>query len=46
MEMRRRRHPEPLIHQVIFENPARFLGQSPRFVLPATADEPVPARLG
>ncbi len=46
MEMQRRRHPEPLVQQVIFENPARFLGQSPRFVLPAAADEPVAARLG
>ncbi len=46
IEMRRRRHPESLIHEVIFENPARFLGQSPRFALPAAADERVPARLG
>ena len=33
-EMRRRRHAEPLIHRVVFENPAAFLGQSPKFRLP------------
>jgi len=33
-EMRRRRHSEALIHRVVFENPARFLGQSPKFRLP------------
>ena len=33
MEMRRRRHPEDLIHRVVYENPATFLGQSPRFRL-------------
>jgi len=34
MEMRRRRHAEQLIHEVIYETPARFLGQSPKFQLP------------
>jgi predicted metal-dependent TIM-barrel fold hydrolase len=34
-EMRRRRHSEALIHRVVFENPVRFLGQSPKFRLPA-----------
>jgi hypothetical protein len=34
-EMRRRRHGEALIHRVVFENPVRFLGQSPKFRLPA-----------
>jgi len=33
-EMRRRRHAESLIHRVVFENPVRFLGQSPKFRLP------------
>lgn len=33
-EMRRRRHTEALIHRVVFENPVRFLGQSPKFRLP------------
>ncbi len=33
-EMRRRRHSEALIHRVVFENPVRFLGQSPKFRLP------------
>jgi predicted metal-dependent TIM-barrel fold hydrolase len=46
MEMRRRRHPEALIHQVIFANPVKFLSQSPRFVLPAGVAEDVPARVG
>ena len=31
MEMRRRRHSEDLIHRVVFENPVRFLSQSPKF---------------
>ena len=35
LAMRRRGHSEALIHEVIFENPARFLGQSPKFQLPA-----------
>jgi predicted metal-dependent TIM-barrel fold hydrolase len=31
MEMRRRRHSEDLIHQLVYENPVRFLSQSPKF---------------
>jgi len=46
MEMRRRRHPESLIHRVIFENPVTFLSQSPKFVLPAGVEDAEPARLG
>jgi uncharacterized protein len=38
MEMRRRRHPEDLIHRVVYENPATFLGQSLRFRLPERAE--------
>ena len=30
-EMRRRKHPDALIHRVVFENPMQFLGQSPKF---------------
>jgi hypothetical protein len=36
MEMRRRRHPEALIHRVVFENPVQFLSQSPKFRVPGT----------
>jgi predicted metal-dependent TIM-barrel fold hydrolase len=46
MEMRRRRHPEALIHRVIFENPVTFLSQSPKFVLPPAVQDAVAARLG
>jgi predicted metal-dependent TIM-barrel fold hydrolase len=46
MEMRRRRHPEALIHQVIFENPVKFLSQSPKFILPASVPDDLPARVG
>ena len=31
MEMRRRKHPESLIHRLVFENPVEFLSQSSRF---------------
>ena len=31
MEMRRRRHPDELIHRIVFENPVQFLAQSPKF---------------
>ena len=31
LEMRKRGHPQPAIDQLLFGNPARFLGQSPRF---------------
>lgn len=33
MEMRRRGHPESLIHRIVYENPKRFLGQSSNFKL-------------
>jgi predicted metal-dependent TIM-barrel fold hydrolase len=33
LEMRRRKHPDELIRRVVFENPAEFLGQSPKFKL-------------
>jgi predicted metal-dependent TIM-barrel fold hydrolase len=41
MEMRRRRHPDALIHRIVFENPVRFLSGSPKFRLPG-----MPAREG
>lgn len=44
VEMRRRRHEEALIERVIFENPVRFLSQSPRFKV--TLSTPEPARVG
>ena len=34
LAMRRRGHSEELIRRVVFENPARFLGQSPKFRVP------------
>jgi uncharacterized protein len=34
MEMRRRRHSEDLIQRVVFDNPVRFLSQSPKFSVP------------
>ncbi|MBW3570687.1 MAG: TatD family hydrolase [Gemmatimonadetes bacterium] len=34
LAMRRRGHPDALIRRVVFENPAEFLGQSPKFQLP------------
>jgi predicted metal-dependent TIM-barrel fold hydrolase len=33
LEMRRRRHTEELIEKIVYRNPARFLGQSPKFRL-------------
>ncbi len=36
-EMRRRRHSEELIRRIVYENPAAFLGQSPKFQLPGRA---------
>jgi len=45
MEMRRRHHSEALIEQVIFENPVRFLSQSPKFKVTATGAAE-PARVG
>ena len=44
LEMRRRRHAEPLIERVVFENPVRFLSQSPKFKVTVSAAEP--ARIG
>ena len=44
LEMRRRRHGEPLIERVVFENPVRFLSQSPKFKVTVSAAEP--ARIG
>ena len=47
MEMRRRGHPEELIHRIVFENPVQFLGQSPKFrIRPRVRDELVPATVG
>jgi uncharacterized protein len=45
-EMRRRQHAEDLIHRVVFENPVRFLSQSPKFRLPAGLEDTVTARQG
>ena len=39
MEMRRRKHSEELIHRIVFDNPVRFLSQSPKFrIRPAQAE--------
>jgi hypothetical protein len=46
LEMRRRHHPESLIQQVIFDNPVRFLRQSPKFKVASDAAQPAPARVG
>ncbi|MCC7008142.1 MAG: TatD family hydrolase [Acidobacteria bacterium] len=43
MEMRRRRHPESLIEQIVLWNPIRFLGQSPKFVVPSGLPDSSPA---
>jgi len=45
MEMRRRRHSDALIERVIFDNPVRFLSQSPKFKVTATGAAE-PARVG
>lgn len=39
LAMRRRGHPDSLIRQVVYGNPAEFLGQSPKFRLPAEREE-------
>lgn len=39
MAMRRRGHPDSLIRQVVYGNPAAFLGQSPKFQLPVEREE-------
>ncbi len=41
LEMRRRGHPDGLIRSVVLENPAEFLGQSPKFRLPERARDAV-----
>ena len=46
LEMRRRRHPEALIQQVVFDNPVRFLSQSPKFKVAPSEVEAAPARIG
>jgi predicted metal-dependent TIM-barrel fold hydrolase len=38
LEMRRRGYGEKVIRKIIYENPASFLSQSPRFILGETAD--------
>lgn len=43
LAMRRRGHPDSLIRQVVYGNPAEFLGQSPKFRLPADREEPAVA---
>jgi predicted metal-dependent TIM-barrel fold hydrolase len=45
MERRRRRHPDSLIEQVVFENPVAFLSQSPKFKVTSTGTAQ-PARVG
>jgi hypothetical protein len=38
--MRRRRHAEDLIRRVVYDNPVKFLSQSPKFkIRPALARE-------
>jgi uncharacterized protein len=39
LAMRRRGHSDSLIRQVVYGNPAEFLGQSPKFRLPADREE-------
>jgi predicted metal-dependent TIM-barrel fold hydrolase len=43
MEMRRRKHSEELIHQVVYENPRRFFAQSAKFTLAPLAAAQVAA---
>lgn len=43
MEMRRRRHPDELIQRLVFDNPVRFLSQSPKFRLRPGVVEAAPA---
>jgi predicted metal-dependent TIM-barrel fold hydrolase len=43
-ELKRRHHSDALIHRLVFDNPARFLGQSPKFkVSPSVVGEIAPA---
>lgn len=41
LEMRRRRHPETVIREIVYENAAEFLGQSPKFRAPRREQEAV-----
>lgn len=41
LEARRRGHDEALIERVVLHNPARYLGQSPKFVVPRELAAPV-----
>ncbi|AFZ66811.1 TatD family hydrolase [Deinococcus peraridilitoris] len=43
LEMRRRGHDEELIRRIVLENPARFLRQSPKFVVPREVGQAVAA---
>jgi predicted metal-dependent TIM-barrel fold hydrolase len=43
MEMRRRRHADELIHRLVYENPVRFLSQSPKFRIAPGVAEAAPA---
>jgi predicted metal-dependent TIM-barrel fold hydrolase len=43
LEMRRRGHSEAVIQKVIFENPVKFLSQSPKFKIKPGVDALVPA---
>jgi predicted metal-dependent TIM-barrel fold hydrolase len=45
-EMRRRRHSEALIEQVVLGNPVAFLSQSSKFTLPAGLTDTLSARQG
>jgi uncharacterized protein len=45
MEMRRRRHSDELIRRIVYENPIRFLGQSPKFRI-KRASTPLTAAVG
>ncbi len=44
MEMRRRKHSDDLIQRVVFDNPVRFLSQSPNFRVPQRLEAPLQAR--
>jgi predicted metal-dependent TIM-barrel fold hydrolase len=35
LEARRRGHADAFVHKIVFENPVRFLGQNPKFQVPA-----------
>ena len=46
MEMRRRNHSQAFIQRVVLENPIRFLSQSPKFKVPAGAEEASATSIG